>query len=389
MIDYTGLIREEVQRVKPSGIRKFFDIAATMDDVISLSIGEPDFVTPWAVREAGIQSLVSGRTFYTSNSGLLALRQGVAEYYARHFGVKGYDEKNALITVGGSEAIDLCIRALIGPGDEVIVPEPSFVCYAPLTAIVGGVPVGVRTTNENEFKLTAEQLKAAITPRTKLLILPYPGNPTGAVMDKKDLEAIAEVLEGTDIIVLADELYAMLTYGGKHVSIASLPGMRERTVVVNGFSKAFAMTGWRIGYALGPEPIIKAMTKLHQFAIMCAPTTAQDAAVKALSPETDAAVTEMVEEYDARRKMLLRRFRKMGLSCFEPRGAFYAFPCIRQYGMSSEEFCQKFLYAEHVAIVPGNAFGESGEGFARISYAKSMEDLSTAMDKLEKFIREL
>lgn len=388
-MNYDGMILESVRRIKPSGIRKFFDIAATMDDVLSLSIGEPDFITPWAVREAGVDSLVAGHTFYTSNAGLLDLRRAVVDYYARHFDVHYENENNTFITVGGSEAIDLCIRTLIGAGDEVIIPEPCFVCYAPLTELAGGKPVGVRTLPENEFKLTSEQLRAAITPRTKLLVLPYPGNPTGAVMNREDLEAIAEVLRGTDILVLCDELYARLTYGGSHVSLASLPGMAERCVVVNGFSKAYAMTGWRIGFALGPAPIIKAMLKLHQFAIMCAPTTAQEAAVRALSPELDEAVEEMVEEYDARRRMLLRRFEKMGLPCFEPRGAFYAFPCIEKFGMPSEEFCEKLLYDEHLAIVPGSAFGESGEGHVRISYAKGMDDLREAMDRLERFIQKL
>lgn len=388
-MNYDGMILESVRRIKPSGIRKFFDIAATMDDVLSLSIGEPDFITPWAVREAGVDSLVAGHTFYTSNAGLLDLRRAVVDYYARHFDVHYENENNTFITVGGSEAIDLCIRTLIGAGDEVIIPEPCFVCYAPLTELAGGKPVGVRTLPENEFKLTSEQLRAAITPRTKLLVLPYPGNPTGAVMNREDLEAIAEVLRGTDILVLCDELYARLTYGGSHVSLASLPGMAERCVVVNGFSKAYAMTGWRIGFALGPAPIIKAMLKLHQFAIMCAPTTAQEAAVRALSPELDEAVEEMVEEYDARRRMLLRRFEKMGLPCFEPRGAFYAFPCIEKFGMPSEEFCEKLLYDEHLAIVPGSAFGESGEGHVRISYAKGMDDLREAMNRLERFIQKL
>lgn len=388
-MNYDGMILESVRRIKPSGIRKFFDIAATMDDVLSLSIGEPDFITPWAVREAGVDSLVAGHTFYTSNAGLLDLRRAVVDYYARHFDVRYENENNTFITVGGSEAIDLCIRTLIGAGDEVVIPEPCFVCYAPLTELAGGKPVGVRTLPENEFKLTPEQLRAAITPRTKLLVLPYPGNPTGAVMNREDLEAIAEVLRGTDILVLCDELYARLTYGGSHVSLASLPRMAERCVVVNGFSKAYAMTGWRIGFALGPAPIIKAMLKLHQFAIMCAPTTAQEAAVRALSPELDEAVEEMVEEYDARRRMLLRRFEKMGLPCFEPRGAFYAFPCIEKFGMPSEEFCEKLLYDEHLAIVPGSAFGESGEGHVRISYAKGMDDLREAMDRLERFIQKL
>ncbi len=389
MTDYEKLINERVRQVKPSGIRKFFDIAATMDDVLSLSIGEPDFVTPWRVRDAGINSLVQGRTFYTSNAGMIELRQKVCAYYERQFGLKYEAATESLITVGGSEGIDMCIRALIGEGDEVIIPEPSFVCYKPLTELCGGRAVMIPTRAENEFRLTGDEVRAAITSRTKLLVLPYPANPTGAIMERAHLEEIAEILRGTDITVLSDELYAMLTYGAKHVSIANLEGMKERTVVINGMSKAFAMTGWRIGYALGPAPLIAAMTKLHQFAIMCAPTTAQDAAIAALDEETDGAVEEMATEYDARRRMLLDRFEKMGLPCFEPRGAFYVFPCIEQFGMTSEQFCEKFLYDEHVAVVPGNAFGDSGEGYVRISYAKSMDDLRLAMDRLERFISKI
>lgn len=389
MIDYSSLISDRVSSIKPSGIRKFFDIAATMDDVLSLSIGEPDFVTPWSIRDAGIESLVAGRTFYTSNSGLIELRRAVCEYFKRVYNLSYNYAEQVLITIGGSEAIDLCIRTLVKPEDEVIIPQPSFVCYEPITQLVGGIPVIVKTTAENGFKITAAQLKAAITSKTKLLVLPYPNNPTGAIMDREDLSALAEVLRGTNIMVLSDELYAALTYAGKHCSIANIEGMQERTVIVNGFSKAYAMTGWRIGYALGPKEIIKAMTKVHQFAIMSAPTTAQDAAIVALSVDTDAAVLEMVEEYDMRRRMLLKWFSEIGIDCFEPKGAFYVFPCIAKFGLSSEEFCSRFLYEQHVAIVPGSAFGESGEGFARISYAKGLSDLEKAMVKLKSFIASL
>ena len=389
MMDYNQLIPERVRTLKPSGIRKFFDIASTMDNVLSLSIGEPDFVTPWVVRDAGIDSLVRGRTFYTGNAGLIELRKAICEYNARMFELE-YTPDQTLVTVGGSEAIDLCFRTLIGPGDEVIIPEPSFVCYEPITQLCGGRPVSIRTKAENEFRLTAEELRAAITPRTKILVLPYPNNPTGAVMERADLEAIAAVLRGTNILVLSDELYAMLTYTGKrHVSIANIAGMQERTIIVGGFSKAYAMTGWRLGYALGPKDIIKTMTKIHQFAIMSAPTMAQDAAIVALQPETDCAVQEMVEEYNMRRRLLLSRFREMKIDCFEPLGAFYVFPSITKYGLPSEEFCERFLYDEHVAIVPGSAFGESGEGFVRISYAKSLRDIETAMDRMERFVSRL
>ena len=388
MMDYNQLIPERVRTLKPSGIRKFFDIASTMDNVLSLSIGEPDFVTPWVVRDAGIDSLVRGRTFYTGNAGLIELRKAICEYNARMFELE-YTPDQTLVTVGGSEAIDLCFRTLIGPGDEVIIPEPSFVCYEPITQLCGGRPVSIRTKAENEFRLTAEELRAAITPRTKILVLPYPNNPTGAVMERADLEAIAAVLRGTNILVLSDELYAMLTYTGKrHVSIANIAGMQERTIIVGGFSKAYAMTGWRLGYALGPKDIIKTMTKIHQFAIMSAPTMAQDAAIVALQPETDCAVQEMVEEYNMRRRLLLSRFREMKIDCFEPLGAFYVFPSILRAGLSGE-FCERFLYDEHVAIVPGSAFGESGEGFVRISYAKSLRDIETAMDRMERFVSRL
>lgn len=388
MMDYNQLIPERVRTLKPSGIRKFFDIASTMDNVLSLSIGEPDFVTPWVVRDAGIDSLVRGRTFYTGNAGLIELRKAICEYNARMFELE-YTPDQTLVTVGGSEAIDLCFRTLIGPGDEVIIPEPSFVCYEPITQLCGGRPVSIRTKAENEFRLTAEELRAAITPRTKILVLPYPNNPTGAVMERADLEAIAAVLRGTNILVLSDELYAMLTYTGKrHVSIANIAGMQERTIIVGGFSKAYAMTGWRLGYACGPEPIIKVMTKIHQSAIMCAPTTSQYAAVTALR-RCDADIEAMRSEYDMRRRFLVSSLNRMGLDCFEPEGAFYAFPSIRKTGLSSEEFCEKLLFGKKVAVVPGNAFGDSGEGHVRISYSYSIGHLSEALHRIELFLQEL
>lgn len=388
-MDYAKIISAAARDMRPSGIRKFFDIAAEMKDCISLGVGEPDFKTPWTVRDAGIRSLEKGRTWYTSNSGLAELREETCNYLSRRMGLS-YTPGETVVTVGGSEAIDMCIRALVNPGDEVIIPEPCFVCYYPITTLTGGVPVPLPLKAENGFKLTAQELEAAITPRTKLIIFPFPCNPTGAVMRREDLEPIAALLRDKDIIVLSDEIYAELTYGGeRHVSIASLPGMKERTVVVNGFSKAYAMTGWRLGYALGPKDIIKTMTKIHQFAIMSAPTMAQDAAIVALQPETDCAVQEMVEEYNMRRRLLLSRFREMKIDCFEPLGAFYVFPSIAKYGLPSEEFCERFLYDEHVAIVPGSAFGESGEGFVRISYAKSLRDIETAMDRMERFVSRL
>lgn len=388
-MDYAKIISAAARDMRPSGIRKFFDIAAEMKDCISLGVGEPDFKTPWTVRDAGIRSLEKGRTWYTSNSGLAELREETCNYLSRRMGLS-YTPGETVVTVGGSEAIDMCIRALVNPGDEVIIPEPCFVCYYPITTLTGGVPVPLPLKAENGFKLTAQELEAAITPRTKLIIFPFPCNPTGAVMRREDLEPIAALLRDKDIIVLSDEIYAELTYGGeRHVSIASLPGMKERTVVVNGFSKAYAMTGWRLGYALGPKDIIKTMTKIHQFAIMSAPTMAQDAAIVALQPETDCAVQEMVEEYNMRRRLLLSRFREMKIDCFEPLGAFYVFPSIAKYGLPSGEFCERFLYDEHVAIVPGSAFGESGEGFVRISYAKSLRDIETAMDRMERFVSRL
>ena len=387
-MDYDRLIAPAAAAMRPSGIRKFFDLAAEMPECISLGVGEPDFKTPWAVREAGIESLEHGRTRYTSNAGLKELRAEIARYLDRRLGLKYDPAKEVLVTVGGSEAIDMCIRTLVQPGDEVIIPEPCFVCYEPITTLSGGVPVHVACHQEDEFRLRADALKAAITPRTKLLIMPFPNNPTGAVMEREDLEAIAEVLRGTDIMVLSDEIYAELNYGlQNHVSIATLPGMAERTVVVNGFSKTYAMTGWRLGYACGPAPIIKIMTKIHQSAIMSAPTTSQYAAITALK-DFDGEIERMRNEYNMRRRLVVKSFNDMGLSCFEPRGAFYAFPCIKSSGMTSEEFCTKLLEQKHVAIIPGNAFGASGEGYARVSYAYSVEHLMEALRRIREFLSE-
>ena len=387
-MDYDKLIAPAAAAMRPSGIRKFFDLAAEMPECISLGVGEPDFKTPWAVREAGIESLEHGRTRYTSNAGLKELRAEIARYLDRRMGLKYDPAKEVLVTVGGSEAIDMCIRALVQSGDEVIIPEPCFVCYEPITTLSGGVPVHVACRQEDEFRLRADALKAAITPKTKLLIMPFPNNPTGAVMEREDLEAIAEVLRGTNIMVLSDEIYAELNYGlQNHVSIAALPGMAERTVVVNGFSKTYAMTGWRLGYACGPAPIIKIMTKIHQSAIMSAPTTSQYAAITALK-DCDGEIERMRNEYNMRRRLVVKSFNDMGLSCFEPRGAFYAFPCIKSSGMSSEEFCTKLLEQKHVAIIPGNAFGASGEGYARVSYAYSVEHLMEAIRSIREFLNE-
>ena len=387
-MDYDKLIAPAAAAMRPSGIRKFFDLAAEMPECISLGVGEPDFKTPWAVREAGLESLEHGRTRYTSNAGLKELRAEIARYLDRRMGLKYDPAKEVLVTVGGSEAIDMCIRALVQSGDEVIIPEPCFVCYEPITTLSGGVPVHVACRQEDEFRLRADALKAAITPKTKLLIMPFPNNPTGAVMEREDLEAIAEVLRGTNIMVLSDEIYAELNYGlQNHVSIAALPGMAERTVVVNGFSKTYAMTGWRLGYACGPAPIIKIMTKIHQSAIMSAPTTSQYAAITALK-DCDGEIERMRNEYNMRRRLVVKSFNDMGLSCFEPRGAFYAFPCIKSSGMSSEEFCTKLLEQKHVAIIPGNAFGASGEGYARVSYAYSVEHLMEAIRRIREFLNE-
>lgn len=388
-MDYAKLIAPAAQAMRPSGIRRFFDLAAEMPECISLGVGEPDFKTPWAVREAGIESLELGHTRYTSNAGLKELRIEISRYLERRFGLRYDPMSQVLITVGGSEAIDMCIRTLVQPGDEVIIPEPCFVCYEPITTLSGGVPVPVPCHAEDAFRLRANALAAAITPRTKLLIMPFPNNPTGAVMEKEDLEAIAQVLRGTNIMVLSDEIYAELTYGLQpHVSIASLPGMAERTVVVNGFSKTYAMTGWRLGYACGPAPILQVMTKIHQSAIMSAPTTSQYAAITALR-DCDLEIDRMRDEYNMRRRLVVRSFNEMGLHCFEPRGAFYAFPCIQSTGMTSEEFCTRLLEKKHVAIIPGGAFGASGEGYARVSYAYSVEHLTEALKRIREFLQQL
>ena len=388
MINYDELLAPAAKSMRPSGIRKFFDLAADMPHCISLGVGEPDFKTPWSVRDAGIRSLELGRTKYTANAGLKELRNEICNYLARRFELH-YKEENVLVTVGGSEAIDLTIRALVQPGDEVVIPEPCFVCYEPITQLTGGVPVHIATRAEDQFRLTADQLRAAITPKTKLLIFPYPNNPTGAVMSAAEMEEIAAVLRETNVVVLSDEIYSELTYGlDRHVSIASLPGMAERTIVVNGFSKSYAMTGWRLGYAAGPEFLIEQMTKIHQYAIMCAPTNSQYAAVEALR-NGDRDIAEMREAYDQRRRYLLHRFRNMGLPCFEPHGAFYCFPNIQRFGMSSEEFASRFLQEEKVAVVPGTAFGRCGEGFIRVSYAYSLDNLREALDRMERFVKRL
>ena len=388
MIDYSKVLSEKVAELKPSGIRKFFDLAAEVKDVIALTIGEPDFKTPWHIREAGINSLEKGRTWYTANAGLIELRQEASKYLKRRFNLD-YDSKEIFITVGGSEAIDLTIRAIIDNGDEMLLPIPSFVCYDPICRLAGGNVIPIETKRENDFRLTAEELKAAITPKTKLLVLPFPNNPTGAVMRREHLEEIAEVLRGTDIMVLSDEIYAELTYGGeRHVSIAEIDGMKERTIIVNGFSKAYAMTGWRLGYVAGPSPIIQQMLKIHQYAIMSSPTTSQYAAVVAMR-DCDNEVEEMKREYDMRRRFLVKAFNDMGLDCFTPEGAFYVFPCIKSTGLSSEEFCEKLLHSKKVAVVPGGAFGSSGEGFVRVSYSYSLDHLMEATKRIKEFLEEL
>lgn len=375
--------------IKPSGIRKFFDVVSEMPDAISLGVGEPDFDTPWHIRDEGIYSLERGRTFYTSNSGLMELRTEICNYLDRKYALKYDPKKQVIITVGGSEAIDIALRAMINSGDEVIIPQPSYVSYEPCAILANATPVIIDLKAENEFRLTAEELEAAITDKTKVLILPFPNNPTGGIMERKDLEAIAKVIEKHDIYVISDEIYAELTYTDEgHVSIASIPGMLERTIVINGFSKAYAMTGWRLGYACGPEIIIEQMTKIHQFAIMCAPTTSQYAAVEALK-NGDEDVAMMREAYNQRRRYLLNVFREMNIPCFEPFGAFYVFPCIKEFGMSSEEFATRFLKEEKVAVVPGTAFGDSGEGFLRISYAYSIDNLKMAIERLERFVAKL
>ena len=387
-MNYDQIISQKIQNIKPSGIRKFFDILEEMTDAISLGIGEPDFVTPWHIRDAGIYSLERGHTKYTSNAGMLELRREIANYLRRRFDLE-YDYTNQiLVTVGGSEAIDLAIRVLVNPGDEVIIPVPSFVCYGPLTEMAGGVPVYVELTAENGFRLTPEQLKAAITPRTKALVLPFPSNPTGGIMERRDLEAIAQVLKDNDIMVISDEIYAELTYGQRHVSPANLTQLYDRTVVVNGFSKSHAMTGWRMGYVCAPQPVIAAMTKLHQFGIMSAPTTSQYAAIEAMR-SGDEDIAHMREEYDSRRRYLVENLNRIGLDCFEPKGAFYVFPCIRSSGLSSDEFCERFLREEKVAVIPGTAFGPGGEGYVRACYASSMRDLTESISRLDNFLQNL
>ena len=388
MVDYESKLCQAIRRVKPSGIRKFFDIVSEMKDAISLGVGEPDFDTPWHIREEGIYSLERGKTFYTSNAGLKELKQEIAHYQKRKYGVMYDYTDEIVVTVGGSEAIDVGLRCMLDPGDEVIIPQPSYVSYLPCTVMADGVPVTVPLKYENEFKLTVEDLEEYTTPKTKILIMPFPNNPTGSIMTREDLEPVAEFVKEHDLYVISDEIYSELTYQTEHVSIASLPGMRERTVVINGFSKGFAMTGWRLGYCCGPEAIIEQMTKLHQFAIMCAPTNSQYAAVEGLKNCGDE-VEEMRKSYDQRRRFLMHEFARMGLECFEPFGAFYVFPSIKKFGMSSEEFATRLLQEEKVAVVPGTAFGECGEGFLRISYAYSLEDLKEALGRVERFITRL
>ena len=388
MIDYSTVLSKTVQEIKPSGIRKFFDIASEMDHVISLSIGEPDFKTPWDIRKKAIYTLEKGRTWYSANSGMADLRIAISKYLERRFRLRYCPDNELLVTVGGSEAIDMSIRAMVTTGDEVLIPEPCFVCYAPIITLSGGIPVSIPTKAENAFRLTAEELKEKITEKTKLLILPFPNNPTGAVMRRNHLEEIAAVLRNTNIMILSDEIYAELTYNGQHVSIAEIDDMWERTIVVNGFSKTYAMTGWRLGYAAGPAPIIKQMTKIHQFAIMCAPTTSQFAAIEALE-NCDEDVRVMAEEYDERRRLIVDSLNHMGLTCFEPEGAFYVFPSIKKTGLTSEEFCQQLLMSQRVAVVPGNAFGDCGEGFVRISYAASLENIIEALKRIELFLENI
>lgn len=381
-------LSDKIQTIKPSGIRKFFDIVSEMKDAISLGVGEPDFETPWHIRDEGIYALEKGRTFYTSNAGLKDLRAEIGNYLSRTQGINYDPQSEILVTVGGSEAIDIGLRSIINAGDEVIIPQPSYVSYEPCAVLAGATPVIINLKAENEFRLTAEELEEAITHKTKILILPYPNNPTGAIMGREDLEKIAKVVIEKDILVMSDEIYSALTYKGEHVSIAGIEGMKERTILINGFSKAYAMTGWRLGYACGPKEIIKQMTKIHQFAIMCAPTVSQYAAVEALK-HGDEDVKKMRQAYNQRRRFLMNAFREMGLKCFEPYGAFYVFPCIKEFGMTSEEFATRFLEEEHVAAVPGTAFGESGEGFLRISYAYSLPTLKTAMERLNHFVNRL
>ena len=387
-MDYGKILSKTVVNTEKSGIRKFFDIMETMNDVVGLTVGQPDFVTPWHIREAGIESLEKGKTYYTSNAGTMELRVEIDKYLTRRFGISYDPEKEVIVTVGGSEAIDIAIRAIIEAGDEVIIPTPSFVCYAPITRMAGGTPVIVETTYKDKFKLTPEALKAAITPRTKMLVLPYPNNPTGAIMTKEELEGIAEVLRDTNVLVLSDEIYAEMTYGRDHCSIASIEGMKERTIIVSGFSKAYAMTGWRLGYLCAPAPLTEQMLKIHQYCIMSAPTTAQFAAIEAMKNGDDD-VRMMVDEYNRRRRYIYNGLKGIGIESFEPEGAFYIFPNIGQFGMSSDDFCSKLLYDYKCAIVPGNAFGAGGEGFARISYAYSIKHITQALERIEAFVKSL
>lgn len=387
-MDYSNIISKKVKSIKPSGIRRFFDIANTMDGVISLGVGEPDFRTPWQIRSAGIRTLEEAKTRYTSNGGLIELRREISQYVKRKCGIEYSSENEILVTVGGSEAIDMAVRALVEPGDEVIIPQPSYVCYEPITTLAGGKPVIINTKAENDFKLTAVELASAISDKTKLLILPYPSNPTGAIMGRDDLLSLSEVLRGTDIMILSDEIYSELTFGAEHISPASIPELTDRVIMVNGFSKTYSMTGWRIGYTCGPAQIMKEIIKIHQFAIMCAPTTSQHAAIEALR-KCDDDVSDMLMEYDARRRFIVKGFCDAGLPCREPKGAFYAFPSIKATGLSSEEFCEKLLYSKKVALVPGSAFGESGEGFVRASYCYSMAHIKEALKRIREFLSEL
>lgn len=388
-MNYSNFLNESIINVKPSGIRKFFSIAEEMDNVISLGVGEPDFKTPWHIRDTAIEYLNQGKTRYTANAGLIELRHEIADFYKRKYNVEYDGKSEVLVTVGGSEGIDMAIRTIISPGDEVLVIEPSFVCYSPLVSMAGGKVVTVTTKAENKFKLTPEELENIITPKTKLLVFPYPNNPTGGIMRREDIEKITDILIKNNIFVLSDEIYSELTYGNeKHCSIASLEGMKERTIVINGFSKTYSMTGWRLGYALGPAPIIEQMTKLHQFAIMSAPTNSQYAAIEALK-NGDKDIEKMREDYDMRRKFTVNAFRKIGLDCFEPEGAFYVFPCIKSTGLTSDEFAEKLIMSKRVAVVPGTAFGECGEGFIRVSYCYSIENIKKAIDRIEEFIHEL
>ena len=388
MMNYNNILSQRIQKIPPSGIRKYFDLLESMEGGISLGIGEPDFQTPWHIRDAGIYSLEKGFTKYTPNAGLSDLRRSISRYMKRRFDLEYAPIGQILVTVGGSEGLDLCFRCLLEPGDEVIIPTPSFVCYGPLVSMIHGTPVYVETKAENEFRLTADELCCAITPRTKAVVLPFPNNPTGGIMSREDLEALADVLRGTDIMVISDEIYAELTYGQRHASMANIPDMYERTIVINGFSKAYSMTGWRLGYICGPKELIAAMTKLHQYGIMSAPTTSQYAAIEAME-HGDKDIQDMKDEYDGRRRFIVDGFRKLGLDCFEPRGAFYCFPCIKSTGLTSEQFCEQLILEEKVAVIPGSAFGPGGEGFVRACYAASMKDLGEALNRIERFLTKL